>query len=60
MLLSQLDTLGMNFRNEKKEKRGPQVAFYPVDSILLGNSWWRCESRYGHVHSGYKIREKVA
>lgn len=23
-----------------------------MDNILLGNTWWRCESGCGHVHSG--------
>ena len=60
MPLSRLDTIGRNFRNKKKQRRGTQVASYPVDSILLGNTWWKCESGCGHVHSGCKIREKVA
>ena len=50
MSLSQLDTLGKNFRTKKEgRRRGPRW-LYPVDGILLGDTWWRYESR--HVPSG--------
>ena len=39
---------------EMKRKRAEEVPRwpYPVDSILLGDTWWKYESRRGHVHSG--------